>query len=348
MKTRSVLGFFLWAYIALCLVIAGLNFGLAPRADEKTAHLIHLAYEIFENEFKTSLILVCGLVSLFAIREKKKNIGMRGANIVGFFITALIIHVLLPLGTGNREIYYTAMPMPWSTTGLQLMDETSSFYSRHIPLWGLSGISSAVVLFVFMNVFVLIGTFFFGRRLQCSTLCLLNGFVAEIWAPVFPLAGKKPALRGLRLTAVRLVFFAGAIFFTAWWLFSVIGMPLPGNANLIASIEVYKYLSLELIMMMAFWVFWTGRGYCHYCPLGTTLSIVARLGKQAIRTDRTGCVSCLRCDAACPMSIQVSASAKTGAPVTDSLCVGCGHCVDACPKRTLGYTTAFLARFTKI
>lgn len=348
-RAVSALRFLLAFYIGFCLLVAGLNFGVAKNADAHTARQIHALYEFFENELKIILIVLCSFFALFAFPDIKKR-KLYKANLLGFIISALVIHAVLPLLSGNREIYYTAMPLPWSTTGLQLMAEDSSFYTRHVPLWGLAGISAAVVFHLIMTIGVFIATILFGRRVQCSTLCLLNGFASEIWAAVFPLVGKKKKAdqRILKLLkTARILMFIVSVLLAALWLFYISGIHLIQNMDAAASFEVFKYISLELMAAMLFWVFWTGRGYCYYCPLGSTLSFLAKLGRQRIRTDLKSCISCGRCTQVCPMSIDVASFAKKGEPVYNSLCVGCGHCVDACPVNTLRYETAFMQRVYK-
>lgn len=344
---RRLLKYLLIFYIAFCFVVAGLNFGLAKRASPEVAHAIHKLYEFFENELKTMLIILCSLLSLKAYRNSAGRRLYRGSLLM-FTCSALVIHVILPLVSGNRETYYTAMPLPWATTGLQLMSEDSTFFLRHVPLWGLSGISAAVVFFIFMNIFVFLATLLFGRRVQCSGLCLLNGFAAEIWAPVMPLAGKERRAGPLTLrifSIFRIIMFCLSLGLSIWWLLYVSGIRLFFDQDFLSQLEVIKYLSLELIAAMAFWVFWGGRGYCYYCPLGTSLSFLARLGRQKIKTDVTQCLGCSACTASCPMSIDIAAAAKRGEPVMNSRCVGCGHCVDICPTKTLRYETAFLRLF---
>ncbi len=343
-KAARFLKYLLVLYIALCFLVAGLNYGLTQHVSNAKAQTIHAIYEFFENELKTILIILCSLLSLKAFRNSDGRRLYRGSLLM-FSISALIIHIILPAFTGNREIYYTAMPLPWATTGLQLMTSESSFYLKHIPLWGLSGISAAVVFFIIMNIFVGIATLLFGRRVQCSGLCLLNGFAAEIWAPILPLIGKErkanpKVLCGL--SAVRIIMFVLSIALSVWWLLFISGINLFVHQDLIARLEVVKYLSIELLAAMTFWVFWNGRGYCYYCPLGSFLSLLASIGRQRIRTDLKNCVSCGLCSRSCSMSIDVAAFAKRREPVTSSLCVGCGHCVDACPTETLRYETAFL------
>jgi polyferredoxin len=281
---------------------------------------------------------------------------MRRINVIGLCVAALLIHIILPLIFRNREIYYVIMPLPWSTTGLQLLDSTSSFYERKNILWGAAGISATIIVFVAVNVFVFIGTLLFGRRLQCSTLCLMNGFVAEIWSPVLPLAGKRKGQKAilgnrarLALNTARISMFAISSLFTLWWILKISGIHVPfkSHGSLMGTVESFKYLTLELLMAMFFWVAWSGRGYCHYCPAGTALSIIAKLGGQRIRTDCAPCVSCGLCSKACPLSIDIASSAAQGKTVKSMNCVGCGHCVDACPSGVLKYETNFLRFINK-
>lgn len=343
-REARVLKILLWVYIVLAVGIAGLNNALAPRLPEPWARGIQRAYEIYENEVKTAMILVSAVLCARLYGKGRRN-RMRKANLLAFALTALAIHVAIPALASNPEIYYMAMPLPWSTTGLQLMVPESGFYLRHVPSWGLSGIAAAAIFSVSMNAFVLAGTLLFGRRLQCSSLCLLNGFVAELWAPVLPLAGRRrhlssPHLR--TLAAIRWSFFALSLGLSLWWLARAVSIERLGDGSLLARLETIKYLALELLMAMVFWVVWSGRGYCHYCPLGTWLSFVSKAGGQRIRTDLQSCVACGACDGACPMDIPIMAAAKRGEPVSNSRCVGCGHCVDVCPKKTLAYETAFI------
>jgi len=45
------------------------------------------------------------------------------------------------------------------------------------------------------------------------------------------------------------------------------------------------------------------------------------------------------------MSIDIKSKAELGQPVTNLRCVGCGHCIDSCPEKTLRYSTSFLDWF---
>ncbi len=345
-KAKTALKAILWVYIALCVTIAGLNYGYASRADVKTATFLTWFWHFYENWVKTAFILIAGILTL-RIAGKSGRTTLRRKNLIGFLAAALVVHVALPLASGNSEWYFFTMPLPWTTTPLQLLDAGSAFYQSRLPVWGAAGITSVLVFYGAVTVLVFLGTLLFGRRLQCSTLCLFNGFAAEVFDPAIPLVGvrRKPGPRQLKaLTIARWGFLAIALVFTLWWAGYLLGLT-PSNAKeIFAKAETYVYLSGELLMAMFFWVAFIGRGYCYYCPLGTVLSGLSRLADQRIDTTRTHCVACGRCTDSCPMAIDVRAAAVEGLPLRHSRCVGCGHCVDACPTKTLAYSTRFLDR----
>ncbi len=276
---------------------------------------------------------------------------MRKQNLIGFALAALLVHIMLPVLLANPEAYYFAMPLPWSTVPLQAGLEGTAMHQNLSKSIGLGGIRASILFFWIYSGFILLGTLLFGRRLQCSTLCLFNGFAAEIFEPAIPLVGKRKSplsKEKLKLLAgVRTIFIIFAFGFTLYWLLYKAGVPLQESMAWVSQGETYKYLIFELLMAMFFWVAFVGRLYCHYCPLGTALSWISRLGGQQITTDETHCIQCGKCNAVCPLSIDISSLAKDGVPVKALRCVGCGHCVDACPTNTLHYTTTFTRRICK-
>ncbi len=341
---KKILKAILWVYIALCVVIAGLNYGYAPRADAKTAQFLTWFWHFYENWVKTAFILAASFLTL-RIAKKSGRTALRQKNLIGFVLAALIVHVALPLLSGNYEWYLFTMPLPWTTTPLQLLDAGSAFHLSRFPVWGAAGVTAVLAFYGAVTVLVLLGTLLFGRRLQCSTLCLFNGFAAEVFDPVIPLTGtrQKPGKRQMvLLTAARWGFLAAAVLFTLWWVCFLLGLTPAAAREAFTKAETYAYLAGELMMAMFFWVAFIGRGYCYYCPLGTVLSGLAKLGGQRIDTAQTRCVQCGRCTESCPMEIDIKAAAATGLPLSHSRCVGCGRCVDACPTQTLRYTTRFL------
>lgn len=340
----TLLKIILWVYIILCFIIAGLNYGYASHAPASIAAFITWFWAFYENWIKTLFIIVGSILTLRIVGTSGRTT-MRKRNLMGLIATALIVHIVSPLFLNNSELYYFAMPLPWGTVPLQLLDSNSTFYFSSLSLWGLTRITTALIFYVCISAIVIFGTLLLGRRWQCSTLCLFNGFAAEVFSPVFPLVGAHKKIKPNTLkvfTIVRWIFLAIALFFTFYWVFLLLGLPVAGDPEVISKIEGYKYLSTELLMAMFFWIAFIGRGYCFYCPLGTMLGLLAKVAGQKIVTDNTQCVQCNQCNSVCPMSIDIKSLAKNGQPLTVLRCVGCGHCVDACSSRTLSYTTNFI------
>jgi len=249
-----------WIYIVLCILIAGFNYGYAPSAPESVRQFINSFWLFYENWIKTFLIVGCGYLTL-RIVGKRQRTTMRRRNIIGMTIAALFIHILIPLASGNQEIYFYGMPLPWSNVPLQSMVPSADFTQRHMLLWGAQGITFALTIFWIINVIVLIGTLIFGRRWQCSTLCLFNGFAAEVFSPALPLLTKRRATRtqgSLRVTkkearrfsVIRILFFIISISLTIFWLLQIWGVPDRKLMGIFERVELYKYLVFELIMMV--------------------------------------------------------------------------------------------------
>lgn len=341
----KILKTILWIYIALCIVIAGMNYGYASKAPSGIASFIAWFWQFYENWVKTFFIIICSFLTLRIVGSSQR-IAMRKRNLIGFTVSALVVHIMAPMLLNNSELYFFTMPLPWTTTPLQLFSSQSSFYMSRFPVWGVTGITAVLVFYVCFSVIVLMGTLLFGRRWQCSTLCLFNGFASEVFAPAFPLVGKAKQVTPRKqkiFSVLRWSFLGIALFFTLWWVFFLLGIPLFGSSRVIGKIETYKYLGTELLMAMFFWVAFMGRGYCYYCPLGTVLGLLGKISGQKITTNNTTCIQCSRCNLACPMSIDIKEKARYGDAVSNPCCVGCGHCVDTCPTKTLSYSTRFLS-----
>jgi ferredoxin len=81
------------------------------------------------------------------------------------------------------------------------------------------------------------------------------------------------------------------------------------------------------------------RVFCKYlCPLGAMLAILSRVPFFRVRREASTCISCSKCDRACPMNIEVATAASVDSPE----CIACLECVTACPtgKGTLAATLA--------
>jgi polyferredoxin len=86
------------------------------------------------------------------------------------------------------------------------------------------------------------------------------------------------------------------------------------------------------------------RAFCHYvcwmAPfmiLGRKLGDALRLPGLRLKVAPGACISCHRCDRACPMALPVQQMVDRGA-IDNSACILCGTCVDTCPKHAIAFT----------
>ena len=70
------------------------------------------------------------------------------------------------------------------------------------------------------------------------------------------------------------------------------------------------------------------RPFCNYvCSEGIRFGVLSLGRLVTIKRDAGACVGCKRCDAACPMNIQVAGSTQ----VRHAQCINCFRCLAACP-----------------
>jgi hypothetical protein len=137
---KAILGI----YIILAILLAGLNYGYANKTDSSLAEFITWFWYFYENWIKTLLIIIGSYLALSIIRTSQR-FTMRRKNLIGFCIAALVVHITVPILLHNNEVYLFAMPLPWSTTPLQLLYPQSSIYLSRYPLWGLEGVTVVLV-----------------------------------------------------------------------------------------------------------------------------------------------------------------------------------------------------------
>ena len=86
------------------------------------------------------------------------------------------------------------------------------------------------------------------------------------------------------------------------------------------------------------------RGACHYiCWMAPFMVIGSTIGRRLhipqlhIEADKSSCISCGRCNKACPMGLDVKSMVAAGTNSRCSECTDCGACVDECPQKVLRY-----------
>jgi polyferredoxin len=85
---------------------------------------------------------------------------------------------------------------------------------------------------------------------------------------------------------------------------------------------------------------WTGnRNYCRYmCPWGALYGVVGnKLGFFKIEANREKCIYCQMCERECDMGVPIRRLIRKHGVIQAADCVGCGRCIQACPKGALRF-----------
>lgn len=340
--------------LVLGMVIAAVSQGFADRLSPRMRELTYDIYMWYEHYFRAFTVIVGSILSYRLVKTSRRMVSrLRRNSLVSLSVVSVIFLIIVPAVSGYYEIYNAWMPFPWSTLPLQLVDSGTFLGSGFERFLGIDGAAILLGAYLVYQVVVYGGTVLIGRRWQCSMLCLLNGVHAESLGealPFFPHNRKNrrskriaPRLRWI-LRKLQLVLLSLNILLICAWILILVLDPSFLDRDALISVELIKYLSVELTLLMLLWVFVGGRGYCYYCPAGFALGIVGAAVGQRIETGLTRCIECGACDDACKLSIDIYERALQSEPVKALQCVGCGLCVEACPTDNLRYSTTFLRR----
>ena len=103
----------------------------------------------------------------------------------------------------------------------------------------------------------------------------------------------------------------------------------------VAGGKVVEMAALTIMASFLIIAMFFDRPFCNYvCSEGIKFGIASLTRPLTIKRSAATCVSCQRCNQACPMNIPVSA----GQSVRNAQCINCFQCVAACPvSGTLSY-----------
>ena len=204
------------------------------------------------------------------------------------------------------------------------------------------------VPFAVLGFFFIFGSIF--GRFVCGWLCPF-GLVQDLLYKI-PLFKKRKQLPkhhilkyGKYVVLVGLVIVGSAFLFTGFakvpafckflcpsgTLFGAI--PLLSTGEMlqaqIGGLFFWKLAVLIAIVLVSVKVY---RPFCQYlCPLGAIYGWFNKFSLVQIRWEKDACVSCGKCQEACPVNLapeEISVSAE---------CIRCGKCVDACPAKCLEF-----------
>lgn len=218
---------------------------------------------------------------------------------------------------------------------------------------GVEGIINGSFI-VFVAMFI--GSIFFGR-IFCAYVCPGGGLqeCAFTVNDKHPKQGRKNYIKyGIWVIWLFAIIFSfiyqgqilGIDFFwgDSW---GGIARIFPGASpvfNIVFNFALY-YTVVFIIFLFA--LFGGKRAFCHYfcwmapfMALGIKLRNLLHLPGLYIASKENDCISCKKCNNACPMCIDVEAIVKRDGDsggIYSLECIQCGVCVDICPKKILGF-----------
>lgn len=262
------------------------------------------------NYFFSALILIFGLM---AYRRHQSN-----------YIKTMIITL-----TAAQLVFCMALPYWVFKVSLPLNAGWPYFPE---VLWA----TGSLALWYYAISFILtpIAVYFYGRRAWCSFFCG-TGALAEIIGDPYRDRGAKGAGTPAYFTAVRWVLAALTVIATIAALGGFSGDKMFNLIFLVVFILLIRTVLMNAVNIISMPRLGT-RVWCRYfCPQGLLLGLISRAGRFALVKDEKLCQGCGTCNSNCSMGINVK-----GGPAVNRTgeCVGCGVCVEMCPRKALSMT----------
>lgn len=262
--------------------------------------------------------------------QKSKFTSIFWVQLVGFF---LLPYVILPLARG-AEFFNDPISKPVKTAHVYVFPAFTS--------WGM-----AAYLFLVIPLFV----YFFGKR-YCSWICSCGNLAETVGVTVW---GKKwvkqGTPRGVSANKAHWIQKAVLVFsfaFGALLLFD--SMKVVAAPDLVARVREIQDFGVDFmfgsVIGIAAYPFFGTRVWCRYgCPLAKLMELTGKYSRSRFQvTANEKCTGIGLCTQACPMGIDVASFAhKDKKPILgsfglqNSVCIGCGGCIDVCPTKALSF-----------
>jgi ferredoxin-type protein NapH len=109
-------------------------------------------------------------------------------------------------------------------------------------------------------------------------------------------------------------------------------------------INYIVYYAVILLLLLPSLIYGR-RAACHYlCWMAPFMIIGGKIGQKLhipqlhVTADNRKCISCKKCESACPMGLGVVQMVKGKNHYQCADCIQCGACIDSCPKNVLSYS----------
>jgi polyferredoxin len=96
------------------------------------------------------------------------------------------------------------------------------------------------------------------------------------------------------------------------------------------------YISYYIIGIILAFIFKKKRAFCKIvCPVSLVMKLQTRISLIKIRPTGTQCIECGKCNAGCPMDIDVRQYIKNGQKILSTECILCRTCAHTCPVHAI-------------
>lgn len=218
---------------------------------------------------------------------------------------------------------------------------TLNFFSPYVII--VSAFEGIVNASAITFVILLVGGIFLGR-LFCSTICpagTIGDYLSEVrtksvkngWYNAIKILIWIPWLMGI---------VAGVISVGGYKAIDVLFMTDGGiSVNRPEAYIIYFFVT-GLIVFMNLSI--GKRAACHYIcwmapfmMIGMKIRQLFRLPGLTLDSKKGTCISCSKCNKACPMCLDVNGMVQDK-KMTNTECILCGKCINICPKNTIEYS----------
>ncbi len=196
-------------------------------------------------------------------------------------------------------------------------------------------VAGSVLLFISLLI-----TSVFFRRTWCSYLC-----------PVSTIAdySEKINNRNVSIKKLRIIRYS---IFGVWFTALIVGFIVSSNISInpfymtesiISVDEPFKFITYYAVLftLVILTLVIGKRGACHsicwmspFLVAGSWIGDKLNVPQLRIQSNPNECISCSKCNKACPMSIDVMSELKKGT-IESYDCINCAECENICPKQVL-------------